>query len=106
MEIPTNEEIVGAIDAFLARHDNMPPTRFGREATKNQNIVADLRRGHEPSLGVLRRLKAYMALKDAERAAATHAASDTTAPGDGSAGKSDDLTAPESNGAARAGIAA
>jgi hypothetical protein len=94
MDIPTNEQIVQSIEDFLARHD-MAATRFGRDATNNQNIVSDLRGGHAPSLAVLRRLKAFMERTDAEKAAADHVQGSTGDPAVSSSGKADAISAPQ-----------
>lgn len=91
MELPTPSEIIQSIDAFLTRHD-MAATRFGRDATKNQNIVGLLRGGHEPSIGVLRRLKDFMDRKDAELAGGDHAVGDTAAAPAPSSGRMDEVS--------------
>jgi len=92
MELPTTEEIIASVEAFLARHA-MAPSRFGRDATGDQNLLADLRKGASPSLARLHRMREFMEAKDAELAGADHDASDTTARPALSPGKSDDVTA-------------
>jgi hypothetical protein len=78
MEVPKLEDVVEAIDAFLARH-GMAHTRFGSEATRDANLVNDLRRGRRsPRLDLLHKIKAFMDARDAELAIASpHTDTDT-----------------------------
>lgn len=78
MDIPTSAEIIERIERFLERHDNMAPTRFGREATGDPNLLADLRKGISPKLDRLHRISEFMARKDAER---DHAPADSAEAG-------------------------
>lgn len=77
MDIPTSEQVIEAIENFLARHDNMRPSRFGREATGDANLIADLKAGAMPKLDRLHRIRDYMRAKDAD---AGFAADDVSAP--------------------------
>lgn len=72
MDIPTQDELVGRIEAFLDRH-NMRESRFGRESVNNPAFVSGLRSGSSPTLDTLNKLKAFMAEKDAELALAARA---------------------------------
>lgn len=76
MDIPTSAEIIDLIERFLERHDNMAPTRFGRESTGDPNLIADLRRGVSPKLDRLHRISEFMARKDADL---NHAVADSGA---------------------------
>lgn len=89
MDVPSQQELIDTITAFRARHDDMPPTRFGIEATSDPNVVSDLLKGRSPTLAKLHRLKDYMARKDAE---AGHVPSDTGADAGSSAGNDGDLS--------------
>lgn len=64
MEIPTEAELLERIKAFLERH-KMAPTRFGREATGEPQLISSIEAGRSPSLKVVQRLAAFMAEKDA-----------------------------------------
>ncbi len=89
MQIPTHEEVLGTIDAFLDRHPAIGPARFGRDATGEPGLVGRLRKGSTPTLKVLNRIKAYMDAKDAEvrAAGADHADGDTSQVQHASCGK-------------------
>lgn len=63
MDIPSHEQVIDQIDAFLARHD-MAPTRFGREATGEPQLIDSIRRGRSPSLKVLERVAEFMKSRD------------------------------------------
>lgn len=76
MDIPTDSDLLEAVDAFLARH-GMKPTRFGAEATGEPQLLSSIRDGRSPSLKVWRRVAAYIRRKDAELAANDHADPDT-----------------------------
>lgn len=65
MELPTRDELLGLIRAFLERHD-MAPTRFGRDATGEPQLIKSIEAGRSPSLDVLHKLRGFMAAKDAE----------------------------------------
>lgn len=69
MRLLTEDQLVEKIEAFLYRHD-MAPTRFGREATGNPNLLNDLRSGRSPSLRTVRKIAGFMAEQDAEQMAA------------------------------------
>lgn len=64
MDIPTHSELVERIDAFLVRHD-MAPTRLGRIATGEPNLIPSIRDGRQPNLETLNRLGRVMAEHDA-----------------------------------------
>lgn len=59
MEIVTTEQLVASIEAFLVDHD-MRPTRFGREATGEPQLLSSLRSGRSPSLDTANRIIAFM----------------------------------------------
>jgi hypothetical protein len=63
MEIPTHAELVEQINSFLDRHQ-MAPSRFGRDALREPQFVLEVRAGRLPTLGTLRKLKAFMAARD------------------------------------------
>lgn len=65
MDIPTEAELLVKVRAFLERHD-MAPTRFGREATGEPQLIDSIERGRSPSLKTAQRIAAFMAEKDAE----------------------------------------
>lgn len=65
MNIPTDAELLATIDAFLKRHD-MAPTRFGRDATGEPQLIDSIRKGRSPSLNTLQRIADFMAEKDVE----------------------------------------
>lgn len=78
LKLPTTQELVAAIDAFLVRH-NMRPTRFGRDATGEPQLLDSLRNGRSPSLDTAGKIADFMAARDAERARSfEHAAIDTS----------------------------
>lgn len=87
MDIPTNEQVIAAIESFLERHD-MRHTRFGREATGNPNLVKSLRDGAAPTLTVLQRVSDYMKRKDLDL---DHVDGGIASPAAASSGKSCDL---------------
>lgn len=65
MQIPTISEVLEAIDAFCARH-KMKPTRFGRDATGEPQLIDSMRnKGRVPSLTVLNKVALFMATYDA-----------------------------------------
>jgi hypothetical protein len=64
MKIPTDAELLASIDAFLERHD-MAPTRFGRDATGEPQLIQSIREGRSPSLNTLQRIAEFMRAKDA-----------------------------------------
>lgn len=78
MDIPTPEELVAKIEAFIARHE-MAETRFGRDAVRDPNLLSDLRAGQRlPGLIKLTRIAAFMRQKDADLVAPVHADTVTT----------------------------
>lgn len=64
MDVPSHSDVIAAIDAFQRRHPDIKDSRFGREATGEPGLVAGLRRGRSPTLGLLERIQTYMAGKD------------------------------------------
>jgi len=73
MDIPTDDQLIANIKAFLSRHD-MAPTRFGREATGEPQLISSIESGRSPSLNTLQRIADFMLRKDAELAASRDAA--------------------------------
>lgn len=67
MDIPTDDELIARIKAFLDRH-GMAPTRFGREATGEPQLISSIEAGRSPSLKLLQRIAAFMAEQDAKAA--------------------------------------
>lgn len=63
-DIPTEAALLARIKAFLARHD-MAPSRFGRDATGEPQIISSIEGGRSPSLKVVHRIIAFMAEQDA-----------------------------------------
>ena len=61
-------ELNARIAAFLERHA-MAPTRFGRDATGDANLVSRLLDGRSPSLRTVGKCDRFMAEYEAERAA-------------------------------------
>lgn len=47
------------IELFL-RHNDIPPTRFGREAVRDPRLVLDMRNGREPGERMARRVEHFM----------------------------------------------
>ncbi len=86
MNIPSDAELLASIHAFLVRH-GMKPTRFGRDATGEAQLIESIESGRSPSLRVLRRVADFMAERDAALAVAgeatklNHADRDTSAMG-------------------------
>lgn len=64
MELPTSDQIIEAIERFLARHGNMRPSRFGRDATGDANLIPALKAGAMPKLDRLHRIRDYMRAED------------------------------------------
>lgn len=64
MDIPTHAELVERIDSFLERH-KMAPTRLGRDATGEPNLIPSIRAGRSPNLDTLNKLANVMAEHDA-----------------------------------------
>lgn len=65
MQIPTDAELLASIKAFIDRH-NMAPTRFGRDATGEPQLIDSIEKGRSPSLNTLQRIAAFMKAKDEE----------------------------------------
>lgn len=84
MEIPTQEQLLERIDAFLTRH-SYADTRFGREATGEPNLLTTLRGGRSPSLRTMHRIFDFMTEKDRE---AGHDDADIASGAAGSSGTS------------------
>ncbi|WP_370169778.1 hypothetical protein [Sphingobium abikonense] len=87
MDIPTHREVLAQIEAFLLRH-NMAPTRFGREATGEPQLIDSMQKGRSPSLKVLERVAVFMKERD------------TAAEGASSPSKPNDFTAAQQSEAA------
>lgn len=66
MDVPTTSDMIAAIERFLERHQDMAPTRFGREATGEPQLLESLRKGRSPSLDTANRIAAFMRGKDEE----------------------------------------
>ncbi|SEM88674.1 hypothetical protein SAMN05192583_1407 [Sphingomonas gellani] len=75
MDVPTTEQLVERIEKFLVQHD-MRPTRFGREATGEPQLLDSLRKGRSPSLDTANKIVAYMARRDDEAGAVDHGTAD------------------------------
>lgn len=86
MDIPTPEELLEGIAAFLSRHPTLTESRVGRDINNEPGLIGSIRAGRSPSLNMLNKLRDYIREKDAGLTAA--------AAGE-SPGKSDDLTALE-----------
>lgn len=91
MDVPSHSDVIAAIDAFQRRHPDIKDSRFGREATGEPGLVAGLRKGRSPTLGLLERIGAYMAGKD--RGGDEHASVTATTNGPTSAGKAGEVSA-------------
>jgi hypothetical protein len=66
MQIPTIPDVLATVDAFCLRHD-MAPTRFGREATGEPQLIDSMRnKGRVPSLTVLQKMADFMRRYDEE----------------------------------------
>jgi hypothetical protein len=66
LNVPTHAEVVEELGAFFARHPKVAPTRLGREATGEPNLIKEIRGGRTPSLETLSRLVRAMAVYDGE----------------------------------------
>lgn len=94
MHVPTHEEVLRTIDAFLVRHPAIGAARFGRDATGEPGLVARLRKGSTPTLKVLGRIKAFMDAKDAELGCgADHDGGDTAHASGQSCGSAEEVSA-------------
>lgn len=95
MNVPTTDEVIASIEGFLLRHA-MKPTRFGRDATGEPQLLASIRSGRSPSLDTINRIADYMREKDAEvaieAAAADHVDTDTIAVQHASPGNGDEIS--------------
>lgn len=65
----TDEQLIEAMEAFCERHD-MAPTRFGREAAREAQLIQSLKSGRSISLSRANRIVAFMNAYEASRAAA------------------------------------
>lgn len=93
MDVPTTSDMVAAIERFLERHQDMAPTRFGREATGEPQLLESLRRGRSPSLDTANRIVAFMRGKDEEAGfEASHGDDVCSDPETASAGKADTVS--------------
>ena len=54
--------LLSAIERYL-RKSGVPPTRFGRDAVGDPQLVSDLRRGREPREATVQRIAAYLAAR-------------------------------------------
>lgn len=72
MELPTHDELIARIDAFLKRHD-MAESRLGRDATGEAQLVDDIRNGRSPRLATLQKLAEFMRERDAAAGATDNA---------------------------------
>lgn len=79
MLIPTMNDILTRIEAFLERHE-MPPSTFGREATGEPQLIKSMREGRSPSHRVLERIGTFMADYDREHGTEVPASSTDTCP--------------------------
>lgn len=66
MQIMTDAELLGAVEAFLAR-TAMPPSRFGRETMGDGSLVSHLKAGRSLSLANANKLLAFMAKHEASQ---------------------------------------
>lgn len=64
MDLPTHDELIARIDAFLERH-GMAESRLGRDAIGEAQLVADIRAGRSPRLTTLQKLAEFMRDTDA-----------------------------------------
>lgn len=64
----SSEEFLQRIEAFLVAH-KIGATTFGKKAMGDPNFVFDLREGRIASLAVFDRINAFMAEREAEKAA-------------------------------------
>ncbi|MDF0540811.1 hypothetical protein PX699_00515 [Sphingobium sp. H39-3-25] len=80
MDIPTRDEIIEAIDAFLLRH-SMAPSRFGRLVTGEPQLLDSIRKGRSPSLNVLEKIRDFIRETDAAHAQADTAAQQASSSG-------------------------
>lgn len=76
MDIPSPAELIEKIETFCVRHE-MAPTRFGRDAINDPNLLTDLNAGRRlPGLAKLQRIADFMARKDGELIDSDHARAD------------------------------
>ncbi|GAA0745082.1 MULTISPECIES: hypothetical protein [Sphingomonas] len=96
MHVPTHEEVLRTIDAFLERHPKIGESRFGRDATGEPGLLGRLRAGSTPTLKVLNRIKSYMDDRDATLGVggADHGARDTSQAQHASSGTETNISAP------------
>ena len=93
MKVPTQSEMVAAIESFLDRHPSIAESRFGRDTTGESALVSQLREGRSLTLRTAEKLVEYMERKDAELAdGADHVGDDTTGAGAASCGNADDVS--------------
>lgn len=52
-------ELLRRIERYL-RRSGVPPTRFGRAATRDPRFVFDLRNGRQPGAAVIARVGAFL----------------------------------------------
>lgn len=77
IRVPALGELLKHIDAFLERHPEITPTRFGIDASGEGSLIKTMRDGRQPSLAKARRIVAYMAEQDQS---SSHAGDDAPAP--------------------------
>lgn len=63
MDVPSHEEVVAQIDAFLSRQ-RMKPSRLGRDAFGEPQFVKEIKEGRMPGLATLLKLSAFMRQRD------------------------------------------
>lgn len=83
MQIPSDIELLASIDAFVARH-GMAPTRFGREATGEPQLIDSIKGGRSPSLKVWRKIAEFMAAYEANAVDASTGKVEEIPPANGS----------------------
>lgn len=65
----TEEQLIETIEAFCERHE-MAPTRFGREAAREAQLIQSLKSGRSLTLARANRIVSFMNAYEASRAAA------------------------------------
>lgn len=60
--------ILTRVEAYIKR-TRTPPTRFGRDAVGDPNLVFDLRDGREPRSRTTRRIEAFIAERERQEPA-------------------------------------
>lgn len=65
MDIPTKDELLGSIRAFLKRHD-MKPTRFGRDVTGEPQLIDSIEKGRSVGHETLLKIADFIKSRDAD----------------------------------------